>query len=63
MPEHVDKVIGEVVAAAPEAVSIAASISKVRAATHTGQSDVDLEMAIGTVAAYQGKPILFDRLK
>lgn len=62
MPKHVHKVIAEIVARTGGFVSIKDTIAQVRYVISTSKSDADLQNEIGTEAAYQGKPILFDRL-
>ncbi|ESY49036.1 MULTISPECIES: hypothetical protein [unclassified Mesorhizobium] len=62
MLNPVDKIIADIVAAMPGSVSIAQSIQQLRLVSATSSTDIELEMAIATAAAYQWKPILFDRM-
>lgn len=59
MPK-LDKAILSIVSAAPGPVSIAGSIRRLREVVSTRSSDVELMTEIASIAAGQGKKILFD---
>ncbi|MER9623219.1 hypothetical protein NKI98_17555 [Mesorhizobium sp. M0222] len=64
MTAEVQKLISRIIQlTAPGPISVKVTTRKVRALSGHNISDEDLQGEIGTIAAYHGRPILFDRAK